>query len=102
VRQSLSIQGTPTFVSALQSAGLIARNIISYKISRETDGKNDGEITFGGMDASKYNASKLVRLKNLNTGGFWEAGLDGVKVIRRFLLGITDGTFRRWMVRMSG
>jgi hypothetical protein len=53
---------------------------LSYKISRVSDGKNDGEITVGGMDPSKYDASSLVRVKNINAGGFWEAKLDAVKV----------------------
>ncbi|KAJ7678508.1 aspartic peptidase domain-containing protein [Mycena rosella] len=76
----LSIQQTPTLVEALRSTGLIASNIISYKISRESDGKNDGEITMGAMDPSKFVASSLVRVKNVNTGGFWEANLDAITV----------------------
>ncbi|KAJ7678506.1 aspartic peptidase domain-containing protein [Mycena rosella] len=79
-KSPLSIQQTPTLVEALRSAGLIASNIISYKISRESDGKNDGEITMGAMDPSKFVASSLVRVKNVNTGGFWEANLDAVTV----------------------
>ncbi|KAJ6570184.1 aspartic peptidase domain-containing protein, partial [Mycena vulgaris] len=79
-KTSLSIQGTPTLVDSLRLAGLITRSIISYKIPRQSDGKNDGEITLGGMDPSKYDASSLVIVKNINTGGFWEANLDTVKV----------------------
>ncbi|KAJ7106481.1 aspartic peptidase A1 [Mycena crocata] len=82
-KQSLSIQQTPTLVKALQIAGLIARNVISYKISRYSDGKNDGEITLGGMDPSKYDHPSLVRVKNVNTKGFWEAPLDTIKVNRK-------------------
>ncbi|KAJ7749505.1 acid protease [Mycena maculata] len=80
VHQSLSMQGTSTLVKAFQSAGLLARNIISYKISRKSDDKNDGELTLGGMDPSKYDASSLVRVKNVNTAGFWEANVTAVKV----------------------
>ncbi|KAJ6577379.1 aspartic peptidase domain-containing protein, partial [Mycena capillaripes] len=79
-RQDLSMQQTPTLLNALQSAGCISKRILSYKISRQSDGENDGEITVGDMDPSKYDASSLVRLKNVNTAGFWEAKLDAVKV----------------------
>ncbi|KAJ6496455.1 aspartic peptidase A1 [Mycena vitilis] len=54
--------------------------ILSYKISRDSDGKNDGEITVGGMDPTKYNPLSLVRVRNVNTLGFWEAKLDTVKI----------------------
>ncbi|KAJ7086112.1 aspartic peptidase A1 [Mycena belliarum] len=76
----LSKQQTPTLVEALRSAGMIARNIISYKIPRVSDGKNDGEIALGGMNPARYDASSVARVKNVNTGGFWEADLDAVKV----------------------
>ncbi|KAJ7454780.1 aspartic peptidase domain-containing protein, partial [Mycena latifolia] len=80
-KSSLSIQQTPTLVEALQATGLIERNIISYKIPRLTDGKNDGEIALGGMNPAKYDASSLVRVKNVNTGGFWEADLDATSLM---------------------
>ncbi|KAJ7671612.1 aspartic peptidase domain-containing protein [Mycena polygramma] len=79
-KQRLSIQQTPTFLNALRSAGLIAKRILSYKISRDSDGKNDGEITVGGMDPTKYNPLSLVRVGNVNTLGFWEAKLDTVEI----------------------
>ena len=95
MQQSLSIQQAPTLLSALQTARLIAERIVSYKISRESDDKNDGEITLGGMDPSKYNASSLVRVQNVNDAGFWEAKLDTVAVSRpRLLLSNTETLYR--------
>ncbi|KAJ7220089.1 aspartic peptidase A1 [Mycena pura] len=79
-KQSLSMQQTPTLLNALATAGLIAKRIISYKISRLSDGKNDGEVTLGAMDPSKYDRQSLVRVPNVSTGGFWEAKLDAMKV----------------------
>ncbi|KAJ7284664.1 aspartic peptidase domain-containing protein [Mycena rebaudengoi] len=76
----ISNQRTPSLVDSLFAARLIDQPITSYKISRLTDGKNDGEITLGGMDPSKYNASSLVRVRNINKRGFWEASLDAVRV----------------------
>lgn len=45
--QSLSREQTPTPVEALASAGLIPAPIVSYKLGREADNDNDGEITLG-------------------------------------------------------
>ncbi|KAJ7650685.1 aspartic peptidase domain-containing protein [Roridomyces roridus] len=79
-KSNISMQGVPTLVESLQSAGMIEKNIISYKISRRSDGKNDGEITLGGMDPTKYDPSTLVRLRNVNRLGFWAASLDALKI----------------------
>jgi len=79
-QSGLSQQGVPTPVEALASAGAIPKAITSYKISRIADAKNDGEITFGGLDATKFDAATLVALPNVNQQGFWEANLDAVTV----------------------
>jgi hypothetical protein len=65
---------------SLAKAGQIKEAIVSYKISRLADQKNDGEVTFGGLDASKFDPKTLVTLQNVNKKGFWEAGLDAVSV----------------------
>ena len=70
---SLSNQGLPTPVEVLAQKGLISQAITSYKISRIADGRNDGEITFGGLDQSKFDPSTLTTFNNVNKNGFWEA-----------------------------
>jgi len=72
---SLSEQGVPTPPESLASAGLIKAPITSFKISRLQDQKNDGEITFGGLDSSKFDPNTLVTFANVNTQGFWEGSL---------------------------
>jgi Eukaryotic aspartyl protease len=62
----------PTPVEALASNNLISSAITSFKISRLADGKNDGEITFGGLDQTKFDPKTLVTFKNINVQGFWE------------------------------
>lgn len=71
----LSEQGVPTPVESLAQAGLISDAITSFKISRLADQKNDGEITFGGLDESKFDASTLVTFDNVNEQGFWEGAM---------------------------
>ncbi|KAK7032858.1 acid protease [Favolaschia claudopus] len=79
-KDSLSMQQTPTLLNALRNAGLISERIWSYKISRYSDGKNDGELTIGSMDTSKYKANSLVRVPNMSSAGFWEIELGSVTV----------------------
>jgi len=80
-QSTLSNQGVPTPPESLAQQGLIKDSITSYKISRVSDGLNDGEITFGGLDQTKFDAKTLVTFKNINPNGFWEgnfaASVDG-------------------------
>lgn len=69
----LSNQGVLTPVESLAKQGLISEAITSYKISRVSDGLNDGEITFGGLDESKFDPNSVVTVDNVNPQGFWEA-----------------------------
>jgi len=71
-RSKLSNQAVPTPPESLAKAGLIQSAITSYKISRLADGKNDGEITFGGIDQTKIDPSTLTTIANVNELGFWE------------------------------
>ncbi|KAH8991322.1 acid protease [Lactarius hatsudake] len=79
-KSTLSEQKTLTPVESLAKAGSIKDAIVSYKISRLADQKNDGEITFGGLDPSKFDQTTLVTLPNVNTQGFWEVAMDAVTV----------------------
>ena len=74
--KTLSEQQTATPVEALASNGLITDAITSYKISRLADAKNDGEITFGGLDNTKFDPATLVTFANVNTQGFWEGDVS--------------------------
>ncbi|KAF9648814.1 acid protease [Thelephora ganbajun] len=71
-QSTLSNQRVLTPVESLAKQGLISEAITSYKISRVSDGLNDGEITFGGLDQSKFDPSTLVTFQNINQNGFWE------------------------------
>jgi hypothetical protein len=79
-QSTLSNQKTLTPSESLAKAGQIQEAIVSFKISRLADQKNDGEVTFGGLDASKFDKNTLVTLNNVNKQGFWEAALDAVSV----------------------
>jgi hypothetical protein len=67
-------------VIALHESGVIKDSIVSFKIPRAADNKYDGEMTLGGMDPAKYDASTAITLKNINKLGFWEAAISQVKI----------------------
>jgi len=79
-QSTLSEQKALTPVEALATSGLITDAITSYKLSRLQDNTNDGEITFGELDVSKFDATTLVTLDNVSQKGFWEASLSAVTV----------------------
>jgi hypothetical protein len=79
-QSTLSEQNTPTPVESLADSGLIKQAIVSFKLSRLADQKNDGEVTFGALDDSKFVQNTLVTLKNVNKQGFWEAAMDAASV----------------------
>ncbi|KAI9060981.1 acid protease [Trametes sanguinea] len=79
-QSTLSEQGVPTPVEALAKAGLIDDAITSYKISRLADNKNDGEITFGALDETKFDPNTLVTFPVVSQTGFWEGAMDAVSV----------------------
>ncbi|KAJ8582457.1 acid protease, partial [Rhizopogon salebrosus TDB-379] len=79
-QSTLSNERVPTPVDALASNGLIALAITSFKISRLADQLNDGEVTFGGLDSSKFDANTLVTIPNVSKLGFWEGAMDAITV----------------------
>ncbi|KAF9453437.1 acid protease [Macrolepiota fuliginosa MF-IS2] len=79
-QSTLSEQKTATPIEALASQKLVNAAVIGYKISRLADNKNDGEITFGGTDPTKFDPASVVTLPNVNTQGFWESAMDAVSV----------------------
>ena len=79
-QSGLSQQQKPTPVESLAAAGLISAAITSYKISRLADKLNDGQVTFGGLDPTRFSQATLVTLPNVNAQGFWEGAIDAIKV----------------------
>ncbi|KAK0485092.1 acid protease [Armillaria novae-zelandiae] len=79
-QSTLSNQGVLTPVESLASAGLIDAAITSFKISRLADNLNDGEVTFGALDTSKFDSNTLVTVDNQSQDGFWEGAMDSITV----------------------
>lgn len=81
-RSELSEQKNPTIIEALAKTKLVPSANMGYKLSRLDDKKNDGVITFGGFDESKFDKNEQVKLNNLDDG-FWVANMDGASVDKK-------------------
>lgn len=79
-QSTLSEQKTLTPVEAAAKANLIPDAITSYKISRASDNKNDGQVTFGGLDQTKFDPQTLQTVDNVSKKGFWEGDMPAVTV----------------------
>ncbi|KAA1470374.1 acid protease [Dentipellis sp. KUC8613] len=74
--------GAPTILDALARMGFISSKITGWKLSRNADGLNDGEIMFGGENAARFFKDKQVFVQNL-PGGFkkdWRFSIDGISM----------------------
>jgi len=76
----LSEQKTLTPLEALKHFNLVTAAIVSFKIPREADNKNDGEVTFGGYDPNKFKSNTRITIPNVSPLGFWEASYDEISV----------------------
>lgn len=79
-QSTLSNEGVLTPVESLAKGGLIDAAITSFKISRLADNLNDGEVTFGALDTSKFDSNTLVTVDNQSQDGFWEGAMDSITV----------------------
>ncbi|KAG9315255.1 acid protease [Chiua virens] len=79
-QSTLSQEKVLTPVESLAQNKLIQAPITSFKIPRLADQLNDGEITFGGMDPTKFVSNTLVTFPNVNTQGFWEGAMDAITI----------------------
>lgn len=70
--------GTPTVMDTLAKQGKLANNVVGIHLNRAADNTKDGEITFGGVDNSKYSGS-ISYTQTSNTAS-WEIPVDDALV----------------------
>lgn len=79
-RGNLTQQGGPPFVPTLRAQNVIDHAVVGYKIPRLLDQKNDGEMTIGAPDPSKFDPSTLVTMANINKQNAWEVDIGSIQV----------------------
>ncbi|KAL2002371.1 hypothetical protein VTN02DRAFT_78 [Thermoascus thermophilus] len=78
-RSGGSEMGTPTFMDMVADSTMLKSNIIGISLSRTSDGANDGEMTLGDVDRTKYlgDITYTGAATNLNR---WQIPLDDAGV----------------------
>ncbi|KAH8697215.1 putative aspartic-type endopeptidase [Talaromyces proteolyticus] len=74
-RSNASTTGTLTAMQAIAQAHLLHSNILGISLQRTSDGAKDGEITFGGVDTTKFTGD--ISYTNISAGASgWQVPID--------------------------
>ena len=69
----------PSFIQVLQQSKALKSNIFGINLQRAADNSNDGEISFGGIDKSRFQGD-LNYLDTVGEKNLWEIPVDGFSV----------------------
>jgi cathepsin D len=72
--------GTPTVMQVLDDKNLLQANILGIHLQRNSDGAKDGQITFGGIDHSKFQGSLSYTATVAADSNLWEIPVDDMAV----------------------
>lgn len=77
-RKSSEQLSTQTIMEVLNAQTSLTQNILGIHLNRAVDGTKDGEITFGGVDTSKF--SGTISYTNTSNDNSWEIPVEDVLV----------------------
>lgn len=67
---------TDNFMSSVQEGKLLKLNVFTFDLNRAEDGPNTGELSFGGIDSSRYTGDITYTSVNSTAGGEWAILVD--------------------------
>ncbi|KAK7748060.1 hypothetical protein SLS53_001312 [Cytospora paraplurivora] len=73
---AMTTGATDNFMSSVQEGKLLKSNVFTFDLNRADDGPNTGELTFGGIDSSKYTGDITYTSVNSTVGGEWAILVD--------------------------
>lgn len=73
---SMSRGATDNFLTVVAASKGLKSNIFGVSLSRNSDGPNTGEVSFGGTDASKYTGDIAYTPVSTKAGGDWAIPMD--------------------------
>jgi hypothetical protein len=79
VNPLMSYQGIDSFASTLLKGTVMSLPQIGIRLGQAADGSNVGELSYGGVNPSKYKGDLTV-MKSVSTVGYWEAPVDAISV----------------------
>lgn len=77
---SIGNGGPQNFLVALKNAKLVDSNVFAVSLSRNADGLNDGEITFGGPNPDKFTGDISYTPVDPKHHGSWAIIMDDAEV----------------------
>ena len=69
----------PTAMEKIQEADVLPSNLLGINLQRSSDGRRDGQLSFGAPDTTKYEG-ELSYTKIVDDASTWEIPVDDVKV----------------------
>lgn len=73
---SMATGATDNLLQTLKGEKVFKSNIMGVYVSRNSDGANKGEVTFGGINSEKYIGDISYTSVPSNSGGVWAIPLD--------------------------
>ncbi|KAK4155106.1 acid protease [Chaetomidium leptoderma] len=79
---AMSSSVTGTFLQTLKAKKLLSSLVVGMSLNRDSDGPNDGQVTFGGVDRAKYEGE--IAYTDVQSpqkeNGEWAITMDGLSV----------------------
>ncbi|CAN8103757.1 unnamed protein product [Discula destructiva] len=76
---SMASGSTDNFLASLKKDKALTSNVFGVVLNRNSDGcANDGQLTFGATDASRYTGDIAYTAVNSDAGGDWAIAMDNV------------------------
>ena len=75
---SMSNGQTQNYMQTLKASKQISANVFGVYLSRNADGPNTGEISFGAPDKAKYTGDLVYTAVAASAGGDWAIPLDSI------------------------
>lgn len=75
---SMNNGSSDNFMGSVKEDKLLQSNVFSVALDRAEDGPNTGQITFGGIDSSKFTGDITYTPVNASANGDWAIPMDGI------------------------
>ncbi|KAK7724249.1 hypothetical protein SLS64_000583 [Diaporthe eres] len=75
---SMNNGSSDNFMGSVKEDKLLQSNVFSVALDRAEDGPNTGQLTFGGIDSSKFTGDMTYTPVNATANGDWAIPMDGI------------------------
>jgi hypothetical protein len=75
---SMSKSMTDNFVDVIKATKALGSNVFAVSLNRNSDGPDNGEITFGGIDQSKFTGVVTYTSVSSSADGDWAIPMDDI------------------------